>query len=98
VLGEVLIELNKSTKRKNMTEEIMRFLPLIFMMVFFFLINKWVGMACGVWTTKEKIISLIPGLNYFGPLFILIASIDRLNKRVEQLEATGKSGVKLESN
>jgi hypothetical protein len=69
-----------------MNDSIMSFIPLIFMMAFFFIINRWVGKKCNVWTSKEVIISLIPFFNYFGVLLIFMTSIDRLNKRVEELE------------
>jgi len=69
-----------------MNETFLSFLPLLFMTAFFFFINMWIGKRCKVWTSSVIIVSLIPGLNYFGTFLVFIKAIEMLTKRIEELE------------
>jgi hypothetical protein len=69
-----------------MNETFLSFLPLLFMTAFFFFINMWIGKRCKVWTSSVIVLSLIPGFNFFVTLLVLINAIERLDKRIDELE------------
>lgn len=69
-----------------MSNELLGFLPLILMTSFIFFLNRWIGKRCNVWTTKFVVLSLIPAINYIVCILVLVAAIQKLNERIEQLE------------
>jgi hypothetical protein len=69
-----------------MNETFVSFIPLLFMTAFFFSINMWIGKRCKVWTSSVIVLSLVPGISFFVTLFVLINAIERLDKRIDELE------------
>jgi hypothetical protein len=70
-----------------MQDSLMSMLPLLLMTLIGFFINRWIGKRCNVWTTSIAVISVIPILSYFASYLIFIKAIERLNSRMEELEA-----------
>lgn len=70
-----------------MQDSLMSMLPLLIMTLIGFFINRWIGKRCNVWTTSIAVISAIPILSYFASYLIFIKAIERLNSRMEELEA-----------
>jgi transposase-like protein len=51
-----------------------------------FLITRWIGKRCNVWTTGLAIMSLIPFFQYIVLVLIFTNAIENLNKRIKELE------------
>ncbi len=68
-------------------ELLMDLLPLYLITASMFFVNWWGAEKCRVWTTEVIVGSLIPFINYFGFLYILVTGIELLSARVDELEA-----------
>lgn len=69
-----------------MQETFISFSPLLITTLIIFFICRWIGKSLNIWTTPLLILSLIPIVNYFLPVILIVKGVQSLMARFEQLE------------